>query len=260
MGPANRAAQYSHRDTHHKASSRHRPKAGAIFLHMFNALAKGFSQLGDPRTRRVVWIGIFTTAVFFGLLWLAITYFLATTALFDDASLSWADWIIKFLGSAATLWVAWLFFPVTITLVVGLLLEGVAEAVEVRHYPHLKPATAARELQSFLITLRFAVLLIFLNLLMLIFLFFPPLFPFVFYPVNGYLLGREYFELVARRRLSPIKARALRKLHGRQVLITGILVAFMMTLPLINLLTPIVATATMVHLFELWRHQNISLG
>ena len=259
-GAADRAAQYSHRNGHHKARSRHRPGAGAISWRMFSAFAKGFSQLGDPRTRRVFWIGILIATVVFGLLWAALTYFLATTALFDDGWLSWADWIIKFLGSAATLWMTWLFFPAVITLVVGLLLEGVAEAVEARHYPHLPPAPSARLLESFLMTLRFAAVLIFLNLLMLVFLFFPPLFPFVFYTVNGYLLGREYFELVACRRLSPAGAKALRKRHGSQVLITGILIAFLLTLPLINLLTPVVATAAMVHLFESWRHRNIPLG
>ena len=227
---------------------------------MFDAFAKGFAQLSDPRTRTVFWIGILVATVVFGLLWAALTYFLATTTLFETGWLGWAEWIVDVLGGFAALWLTWILFPAVITLVVGLLLEGVAEAVETRHYPNLPPAPAQSVLRSVINALRFAAVLVVLNLLLLPFLFFPPLFPFVFYAVNGYLLGREYFELVAFRRLSTGEAKALRKRHGGRLLVVGVLIAFLLTLPLINLLTPVVATAAMVHLFESWRHRAARHG
>ena len=77
----------------------------------------------------------------------------------------------------------------------------------------------------------------------------------MFYGLNGYLLGREFFELVAIRRLPQTEARALRKQKQTVVIGIGAVFAFLMTLPIINLLTPIIATATMLHLFEKWRSQ-----
>jgi uncharacterized protein involved in cysteine biosynthesis len=94
-----------------------------------------------------------------------------------------------------------------------------------------------------------------LNLILLLFLLIPPVFPFVFYGVNGYLLGREYFELVAARRLDPAEARSLRRRHGRTLFIAGVLIAFLLTIPFVNLVAPLVGTAAMVHLFETIRHE-----
>ena len=92
-----------------------------------------------------------------------------------------------------------------------------------------------------------------LNMVLLIFLLLPPLFPFVFYAVNGYLLGREYFELVALRRIGPEEARRLRKAHRGKLFIAGVATALLLTIPVVNLLAPVVVTAAMVHLFENWR-------
>ena len=91
---------------------------------------------------------------------------------------------------------------------------------------------------------------------MLAFLIIPPLFPFVFYSVNGYLLSREYFEMVALRRIGAAEARALRRAHRGRLFLSGVLITFMLTVPVVNMLTPIVATAVMVHLFEGWRNRG----
>ena len=78
----------------------------------------------------------------------------------------------------------------------------------------------------------------------------------MFYLVNGYLLGREYFEMVGVRRLPVADVTSLRKAHSLSVLMTGIAIAFLLTIPVVNLLMPVVATAAMVHLFEKWRPQG----
>ena len=96
---------------------------------------------------------------------------------------------------------------------------------------------------ALLITFRYLGVMIVLNLVLLVFLFFPPLFPFVFYAVNGYLLSREYFELVASRRAGADEIRELRKAHRGQLFVAGVIVALLLTTPGINLLAPVVATA-----------------
>ncbi len=220
---------------------------------MFSAFAKALGQFGDPRTRRVFWIGILVATATFAGLWAAVFYLLASTQAFDGPWLGWLNWVADILGGAATLWLTWILFPAVITLVVGVMLESIAEAVEERHYPHLPKAQGQPLLASVGGALRFAAILVLLNFVLLVFLFFPPVFPFVFYAVNGYLLGREYFELVALRRLSPAEARALRQRHSASLLATGVTIALLLTVPLVNLVTPVVATAAMVHLFESWR-------
>ena len=84
----------------------------------------------------------------------------------------------------------------------------------------------------------------------LLLIFLPPFNLFVFYRLNGYLLGREYFELVAVRRVESAAVRDLRKRNRGRVFTAGVIIAFFLTLPLINLVVPIVATAFMLHVFQ----------
>ncbi len=90
-----------------------------------------------------------------------------------------------------------------------------------------------------------------LNLLALpLYLLLPGINLFLFLALNGYLLGREYFDVVALRRLDAAAAKAMRNRSGGRVFVGGVLIAGLFALPLINLIAPVVATAFMLHVFE----------
>ena len=71
-----------------------------------------------------------------------------------------------------------------------------------------------------------------------------------FFLVNGYLIGREYFEFAAMRFMAPADAKRLRKAHGGQVFVAGLVVALVLAIPIVNLLAPIFGTVLMVHLHK----------
>jgi uncharacterized protein involved in cysteine biosynthesis len=223
---------------------------------MLDALGKAIGQLADPRLRRPIWltllISLALVAALTAVAWLAIGELRLL-------SIGWLDWAIRLLADAAVLVVAWLLFPAAASLVVGFFLDGVAEAVERRHYPGLPPARRQPLGEQALGGLRFALVALALNLvalpLYLAALVLPPLYLFVFYGLNGYLLGREYFELVALRRLDQQQVRSLRRLCGGRAFLAGVVIAFLLTVPLVNLIAPIIATAFMVHLIESWRRR-----
>ena len=220
---------------------------------MFSALIKGIRQLSDPKARQVVWMAMGAAILAVLVLWMVVAQVLAHTVLFQTW---WLDDIAKFLGGALTMVLTWLMFPSAISAVMGLLLERIAGAVEARHYPHLPAANDLSLSEALIEAAKFLGIMVALNILLLPFLFIPPLFPFIFYGVNGYLMGREFFELVATRRMSAEDARALRKSRQGSVITIGIIFAMLMTVPVVNLLTPVIATATMLHLFEDWRHAS----
>ena len=219
---------------------------------MLSALIKGIRQLSDPKAQKVVWMGIGAALLTFAVMWAVIAEVLAKTAIFETP---WLEGIADVLGGAITLVLTWLLFPSVISAVIGLMLERIAEAVEARHYPNLPDANDPPLTEALIGAAKFLGVMIVLNLMLLPFLFFGPLFPIVFYGVNGYLLGREFFELVSHRRMAPADARALRKQRQGAIVGIGVVFALLMTLPIINLLTPVVATATMLHLFEAWRSE-----
>jgi uncharacterized protein involved in cysteine biosynthesis len=226
-----------------------RKKGGTLI----GAFIKAVDQILDPKVRRIVWIALATAVAVFILLWTLVGSLLINTDFFSIGLLEVAiDW----LGGLAVGALTCLLFPSAISVVIGFFLEDIANAVERKHYPDLAPANAISCANTVLTTLRFLAIMLFLNILMLPFLLTGPFFPFVFYSINGYLLGREYFEIVAFRRTGPSEAKALRQKHAFQLFLVGIFVAFMLTVPIVNLLAPIITTGMMVHLFEDFSHRT----
>ena len=217
---------------------------------MFSAFAKGVSQLNDGATRKLLWLALAAALLVFAGLWAGVGYLLTATKFFD---IGWLNVAIDVLGGLATLVLTWFLFPGVVAAVIGFFLEDIAAAVEARHYPDLPKATGLSLAGTVVTTLSYLAAALFLNLVALAFLVAPPVFPFVFYAVNGYLLSREFFELVALRRVAADQARAIRKAHRWRLFSAGVTMAVLLTVPLVNLLAPIVATAAMVHLFEGWR-------
>ena len=78
----------------------------------------------------------------------------------------------------------------------------------------------------------------------------PVFAPLIFWGLNGFLLGREYFQLVALRRLGREGAEQMRQEHGFQIWMAGALMAIPLTIPLLNLLIPVLGAATFTHLFH----------
>ena len=229
---------------------------------MIKAFSQALSQLGDISLRRVVWIGLTGSAAMFVVLWLAVGVLLFKTEIFNFDGLlgmlnTVLEWLTDIFGAAAVVFLSWLLFPAVVSVIVSFFLEDAAQAVEAKHYPDLPQPRRQGFTEAITLTLKFAGLAIVLNILALpvyavLFLIGPFNF-FVFYALNGYLLGREFFELVVHRRATPDQARHLRQAHKGQLFLAGVVIAFMMTLPIVNLIAPVIATAAMVHLTHNWR-------
>ena len=230
---------------------------------MFAALAKSFSQTSDPAFRRILAISVAASLAVFVLLWMLAWFGLSWTG---DALSAWLgeqdpgfwsevlQWVLGGGAVVGVLVVSFFLFPAVMVLVMSFLLEDVAAAVEARHYPGLPAARAQPWSEMIAGVLAFIAISLALNILALplylLLLFLPPFNLFVFYLLNGYLLGREYFEIVAVRRLDMATAKRLRRTYRGRVFMAGVVIALLLTVPLVNLITPIVATAFMLHVFE----------
>ncbi|PZQ49467.1 MAG: hypothetical protein DI556_11415 [Rhodovulum sulfidophilum] len=217
---------------------------------------RALGQMGDPRFLRVLFgalvITILGLAALFWAVMLGLGWVLPETVAlpwvgqvtFVDTLVSWAA-----VGLMLALSVV-LMVPVAAG-VVGFFLDAIAAAVEARHYPALPPVTPLPLGQQVGDALKFAGIVLGVNVVALaLYLMFPPFAPFVFVLLNGYLLGREYFQLVAARRLGFERARVLGKRHFWRIWTAGILMAIPLTVPLLNLLVPIFGVAVFTHQFH----------
>jgi len=216
-------------------------------------LFRAVEQLRDPRVLKYLLATVAISVLCVGVLWAGFGWLLTETTLFRTG---WLEWVVDILGGVAVAVLTILFFPLVVTTVLGEFMEAIAAAVEARYYPHLPPGADPTVLGGLVTAARFLGVTLAANILVLGALLVPPLFPFVFYGVNGYLLGREYYELVASRRLPRGEADALRRRHGGTVVVTGIVITLLLTLPGINLIAPVIAAALMVHRFHRLRGER----
>jgi CysZ protein len=215
---------------------------------MLIALCRAVYALSTPPLRRIVALSFALAVLTFILLWLAVAGLLYNTAFFDWRPL---NWLADAMGGLAVLALSWLFFPAVVTLIMSFFLERVAAAVEALDYPGYGPPRPQPIREILRAMLRLTGLTLLLNLLALpAYLLLPGINLFLFLALNGYLLGREYFEVVALRRLDAAATRAARNRFGLRVFLGGVVIATLFALPLVNLVAPVVATAFMLHLFE----------
>lgn len=146
----------------------------------------------------------------------------------------------------------------TTSLVASFFLDDIAAIVEREIDPHGPPGRAAPLVESTLAALRFAALTLIVMLAALV-LFFLPGFGFAaWFAANAYLLGREYFELAAMRFRSVADARAMRRYYAFTVFLNGLIVAAFVSVPILNLATPLFATALMVRLHKRLERQALA--
>jgi CysZ protein len=214
---------------------------------MFGAFMKAVGQFPDPPIQRVVWLGVLYSAILFFALVAAAWWVFAATKAFD---IGWLEWMADALGWGAAVIAGIILFPGAILTILSLMLEPIAKAVERRHYPSLPPAREQPFSEALIAGLKLSGAVMVWNILALPLYLIPVVNVFVFYGLNGYLLGREYFELVAYRRLDPAAAKVLWRGRRTRILLGGVVIAFLMSIPLVNWLMPVVACAFMLHLFE----------
>jgi len=162
----------------------------------------------------------------------------------------WAEKTIEWLGGFALVAGSiFLISPVT-SLMAGLYLDDIAAQVERVYYPADPPGHVLPVAQSVGIALKFFLVVLLVNVLVLFLLLVPGINLVAFYLGNGYLLGREYFELAAMRHVPLAEAKQLRQANRGTVFLCGIVIAGLASVPILNLLTPLFATAFMVHIYK----------
>jgi uncharacterized protein involved in cysteine biosynthesis len=215
---------------------------------MLEALCRALYTLSTRPLRRIVVLSLALAVMTFALLWLAVAGVLYNTAFFEWRPL---NWLVDLTGGLGMLALSWLFFPALATLIMSFFLERVAAAVEALDYPGYGPPRRQPIRETLGAMVRLTALTLLLNLLALpVYLLLPGINLFLFLGLNGYLLGREYFEVVALRRLDAAAAKAVRNRFGLRVFLGGVVIAALFALPLVNLVAPVIATAFMLHVFE----------
>ena len=229
---------------------------------MLDAAAKALAQMFTPTLRAVllkavglallliVIVGVALQRVLSALAAHGATWAEQTSGFAYDAVWNLLAWVLSIMASLGIVTGA-LFLMPTITAFVGsFFVDEVGAAVEREYYPAEPAGRDLSFMRGLIEGLKVALLTLIVYFCALPFIFFAGLGVIVLYLANSYLLGREYFELAAMRFRSPIEAKAMRRANSTYIFLCGMVIALFVSIPVVNLATPIFAMAFMVHVHK----------
>jgi CysZ protein len=229
---------------------------------MLDAAAKALEQLLSPPFRSVLLKSIALALVLLFALGIGLHRVIAwligggggwlETALGGNAhgpvnALEWVLTVAAGFGLAAG---AIFLMPAVTSLVAGLYADEIAELVEREYYPADVPGTPVPIGRALLEAVKAALLALVVYLIALPFLLIAGIGAIIFFLATAFLLGRVYFELAALRFHPVAEAKRLRKSYQGTVFLGGMLIAVFVSIPIVNLATPLFGTALMVHVHK----------
>jgi CysZ protein len=160
------------------------------------------------------------------------------------------EWVLTIVAGFGLVAGAIFLMPAVTSLVAGLYADEIAELVEREHYPADVPGMALPIGRALIEGLKTAALALVVYLVALPFLLLAGIGAIIFFIATAFLLGRVYFELAALRFHPVAEAKRLRKAHQGSVFLAGLLIAAFVSIPIVNLATPLFGMALMVHMHK----------
>lgn len=229
---------------------------------MLDAAVKALSQIISPPMRSILWrsVGlalVLIVAVSIGLQrllsWLATSgegWLEAMLGPGSQTPLNILAWIASIATALGIVFGAVLLMPAITSLVASVFVDEVADHVEREHYPAERPGVALPLPLAMTEGVKTALLTILVYLIVLPFVFLAGAGFLMFFVATAWLLGREYFELAAMRFRSPDEAKAMRKDNASTIFTAGLIIAAFVSIPIVNLATPLFGMAFMVHMHK----------
>jgi len=229
---------------------------------MLDDAVKAFTQMLSPPLRAVLWKSIGLALLLVIVAAIALDRLIIWLAGAGGASLETAfgppahlpvsafAWVLSIAASLGILAGGILLMPAVTAFVAGFFADQIADEVEREHYPADPPGVALPLWRAILEGGKTALLAVLVYVCAAPFLLLAGFGAVIFFLATAWLLGREYFELAAMRFRPPGEARALRKRNAATVYVGGLLIAAFVSIPVINLATPLFAMALMVHVHK----------
>jgi len=229
---------------------------------MLDAAAKALSQMISPPMRTILWRSIGLALVLITVLAIGLQRLLSWFATYGEVwlegllgpgwhtSLEVLAWIVSIAAGLGVVFGAVFLMPAITSLVASLFVDDVADHVEREHYPAERPGVALPFSQAIYEGVKTALLTILVYLIALPFVLLAGAGFLIFFLATAWLLGREYFELAAMRFRSPEEAKAMRRDNAATIFAAGLIIAAFVSIPIVNLATPIFGMAFMVHMHK----------
>jgi uncharacterized protein involved in cysteine biosynthesis len=229
---------------------------------MLDDAARALSQMLSPPLRAVLWKSIALALALIVVVGIAlnrlIVWFLDAGSAAVESGLgphahtpaTVLAWLLSVAAGLGIVVGSIFLMPAVTSFVASLFADEIAEEVERENYPADPPGVALPLWLALAEGVRTALLAIVVYIGATVLLLFAGFGAVIFFLATAWLLGRIYFDLAAMRFHAPAEAKALRKHNGGTVYVAGLLIAAFVSVPIINLATPLFAMSLMVHVHK----------
>jgi CysZ protein len=229
---------------------------------MIDAAVKALSQILSPPMRTILWRSIGVALVLITVLAIGLQRLLSWFATYGEG---WAEtilgpgfhtplnvlaWVVSIAAGLGVVLGGIFLMPAITSLVASFFVDDVADLVEREHYPAERPGVALPIGLAISEGVRTALLTILVYLIALPFVIAAGAGFLIFYIATAWLLGKQYFELAAMRFRPPEEARLMRKDNAATIFTAGLIIAAFVSIPIVNLATPLFGMAFMVHMHK----------
>jgi CysZ protein len=229
---------------------------------MIDAAIKALSQMLTPAFRTVL---LKSVGLAIALLFALFVVLYRLLAWLRDVGIQWTEGYIGPISHEPLAILAWLLaialgfglltgaiflMPTVTSLVASFFCDEIAEQVERQQYPADPVGVALPLPRAFIEGAKAALLTLVVYLCAMPFLFFAGFGAVIFFLATAYILGRTYFELAAMRLHPVAEAKALRRRYSTTLFIAGMFIAAFVSIPIVNLATPLFGIAFMVHMHK----------
>jgi CysZ protein len=229
---------------------------------MLDAAIKALAQILSPPMRSILWRSVGLALVLITVLAIGLQRLLSWFATYGEG---WAEamlgpsfhtplnvfaWILSIAAGLGVVLGAVFLMPAITSLVASVFVDEVADHVELEHYPDERPGAALPLGVAMREGIKTALLTVLVYLIALPFVFVAGAGFLVFFLATAWLLGREYFELAAMRFRPPAGAKAMRRDNAATIFTAGLIIAAFVSIPIVNLATPLFGMALMVHMHK----------
>src|ERR1700744_2690012 len=229
---------------------------------MIDAAIRAFSQMLSPPMRSILWRSIGLALVLITVLAVGLQRLLSWFATSGEGwaeamlgpgwhtSLNALAWVISIAAGLGVVLGGIFLMPAISSLVASFFVDDVGDLVEREYYPAEEPGMALPFSIAMIEGVKTALLTIVVYLVALPFVFVAGAGFLVFFVATAWLLGKQYFELAAMRFRPPAEAKLMRKDNATTIFAAGLVIAAFVSIPIVNLATPLFGMAFMVHMHK----------
>jgi uncharacterized protein involved in cysteine biosynthesis len=229
---------------------------------MIDAAVKAISQMLSPPMRSILWRSVGLALALITVLAVGLQRLLSWFATSGEGwaeamlgpgyhtSLNALAWVVSIAAGLGVVLGGIFLMPAISSLVASFFVDDVGDLVEREYYPTEEPGVALPLGIAMTEGVKTALLTIVVYLVALPFVLVAGAGFLVFFIATAWLLGKQYFELAAMRFRPPAEAKLMRRDNAATVFTAGALIAAFVSIPIVNLATPLFGMALMVHMHK----------